>query len=128
MRLPSHLLKIETFRSEPLIAAMAAIAIGMFIGTWVIGPALTRNAPEESAPAARGRTSFEDMVSRPDPNPYRAATPAFDVSGPPSYGAAAREKARAQLSNGGADEDSYTPRRRHYRQPQMPFFFGRSGW
>jgi hypothetical protein len=98
MRFPQHLLKISTFRSEPLLAAMAAVAIGMFVGTWIIGPAMTHNSPEPPAPAAQQqRTTFEDMVSRPDPFPYRAPTPTFDMAGQPSYAAAAKEKAQAEM-------------------------------
>jgi hypothetical protein len=105
------------------MAAMAAIAVGAFIGSWVIGPAISRNVADTSIPTTQERPTFEQMVSRPDPNPYRAATPAFDLSGPPNYGAAAREKARAQLSTGVADADSFEPQRPRYRQPRMPFFF-----
>jgi hypothetical protein len=99
MRFPQHLLKASTYRSEPLMAAMAAIAIGIFVGAWIIGPALTHNSPEAPAPAApqRERTTFEDMVARPDPFPYRTPTPTFDMVGPPSYAAAAKEKAQAEL-------------------------------
>ena len=39
MRFPRHLLKGSTYRSEPLIAAIAAVAVGMFVGTWILGPA-----------------------------------------------------------------------------------------
>jgi hypothetical protein len=72
MRFPSHLLQTATFRSEPLLAAMAAIAVGMFVGTWIIGPAVTRDSADAPAPAAQQRTTFEDLVARPDPMPYRA--------------------------------------------------------
>ena len=99
MRFPQHLLKASTYRSEPLIAAMAAVAVGMFVGTWILGPALTHNSPE-AAPAAAApqeRTTFEAMVARPDPMPYRAPTPAFDTAGQPTYAAAAKEKAQAEL-------------------------------
>ena len=37
------------------------------------------------------------MVARPDPLPFRTPTPVFDVSGPPDYAAAAKEKAQAEL-------------------------------
>ena len=37
------------------------------------------------------------MVARPDPMPYRAPTPAFDTAGQPTYAAAAKEKAQAEL-------------------------------
>ena len=99
MRFPQHLLKASTYRSEPLIAAMAAVAVGMFVGTWILGPALTHNSPE-AAPAAAApqeRTTFEAMVARPDPMPYRAPTPVFDTAGQPTYAAAAKEKAQAEL-------------------------------
>ena len=92
MRFPSHLLQTATFRSEPLLAAMAAIAVGMFVGTWIIGPAVTRDSADAPAPAAQQRTTFEDLVARPDPMPYRAPTPVFDTSGQPSYAAAAKQK------------------------------------
>jgi hypothetical protein len=98
MRFPQHLLKASAYRSEPLIAAMAAVAVGMFVGTWILGPALTHNSPEATAPVAQQeRTTFEAMVARPDPLPYRAPTPAFDTAGQPSYAAAAKEKAQAAL-------------------------------
>jgi hypothetical protein len=99
MRLPQHLLNASTYRSEPLLAAMAAVAVGMFVGTWILGPALTHNSPEPPAPAAQQeRTTFEAMVARPDPMPYRAPTPVFDTAGQPSYAAAAKEKAQAESS------------------------------
>ena len=106
MRFPNHLLQAATFRSEPLMAAMAAIAVGMFVGTWVIGPAITHDSAETPAPATQQRTTFEDMVARPDPPPYRAPTPAFDMSGPPNYAAAAKEKAQAELGGQIADPDA----------------------
>jgi hypothetical protein len=87
------------------MAAMAAIAIGMFVGTWLIGPAITRDTAGVTAPPAQERTTFEDMVGRPDPSPYRAATPAFDTSGPPSYAAAAKEKAKAEIGGRTADAE-----------------------
>jgi hypothetical protein len=106
MRLPQHLLTASTYRSEPLIAAMAAVAVGMFVGTWILGPALTHNSPEAPAPVAQQeRTTFEAMVARPDPMPYRAPTPAFDTAGQPSYAAAAKEKAQAE-SGGPIDPEA----------------------
>src|SRR5438876_7492974 len=116
MRFPQHLLNASTYRSEPLMAAMAAVAVGMFVGTWILGPALTRNSPEAPAPVARQeRTTFEDMVARPDPMPYRAPTPTFDTAGQPSYAAAAKEKAQAELGGeinpeAAADAPSYSVR------------------
>jgi hypothetical protein len=121
MRFPLHLFRIETIRSEPGLAALAAIAIGMFAGTWIIGPAVTRNTADIPAPVAQERATFEDMVARPDPSPYRAATPAFDTSGPPHYGAVA--KARAQAGLGGSTTDSGNNSgdyRREYRATSSP--------
>jgi hypothetical protein len=108
MRFPQHLLQASTFRSEPLMAAMAAVAVGMFVGTWILGPALTHNSPEAPAPVAQQeRTTFEAMVARPDPMPYRAPTPIFDTAGQPSHAAAAKEKAQAELG-GQVDPDEAT--------------------
>lgn len=103
MRLPSHLLQPATFRSEPMMAAMAAIAVGMFLGTWVLGPAITYKSPDAPAQAVE-RTTLQTMLARPDPMPYRAPTPSFDQSGPPNYAAIAKEKARAE-SGGPSDGD-----------------------
>jgi hypothetical protein len=107
MRFPQHLLKASTYRSEPLMAAMALVAVGMFVGAWIIGPAITHDSPEAQPPAAaqQERTTFEDMVARPDPMPYRAPTPTFDTAGQPSYAAAAKEKAQAEVG-GAVDPDA----------------------
>jgi hypothetical protein len=105
MRFPHHLLRASAYRSEPLMAAMAAVALGMFVGTWILGPALTHDTPEAPAPLAQQeRTTFEDMVARPDPMPYRAPTPVFDTAGQPSYATAAKEKAQAQAGGPGEPE------------------------
>jgi hypothetical protein len=121
MRFPYHLLKASTVRSEPWLAAMAAVAIGMFAGAWLIGPAITSHNSDVPAQAAQERTSFEDMISRPDPSPYRAATPAVDFNGAPHYAAAAKEKAQAELSGQPSDDGaaaeppSYTRSRGNYQ-------------
>lgn len=114
MRIPYHLLRTSTFRSEPLLAAMAAIAIGMFVGTWVLGPLATRTS-EPAAPQTRERVSFDAMLSRPDPSPYRAATPAFDNSNAPNYAAMAKQRAQAGLGDDIADDGSASQ--------QQPGFF-----
>ncbi|MCX7311059.1 MAG: hypothetical protein WCG92_13440 [Hyphomicrobiales bacterium] len=106
MRFP-HLLKFSTYRAEPIMAALAAVAIGMFVGTWVIGPAITGTSTSAPVPADRERTTFADMVARPDPPPYRAATPAFEMAAP-NYAAAAKEKALAEVGSAPADPD-FTP-------------------
>ena len=114
MRFPQHLFRASTFRAEPLMAAMAAVAVGMFVGTWIIGPAITHDSPEPSASVAKERTTFEEMVSRPDPFPYRAPTPAFDTAGQPSYAAAAKEKAQAEAGDQ-ADPEMMAEERPNYR-------------
>jgi hypothetical protein len=106
MRFPYHLLNASTVRSEPWLAAMAAVAIGMFAGAWLIGPAITRHNSDVPVQATQERTSFEDMVSRPDPSPYRTATPAFDFSGAPQYAATAKEKAQAELGGQPGDDEA----------------------
>ena len=105
MPFPRHLLQASTFRSEPLMVALAAVAIGMFVGTWVIGPAVTHGSSDAPAPISQERTTFEAMAARPDPMPYRTATPAFDMSGPPNYAAAAKQKALAELGGQSVDGD-----------------------
>ena len=122
MRFPRHLLRASTFRSEPAMAAMAIVCVGMFIGAWLIGPAITRgSADTPPALASRDKTTFDAMVALPDPPPYRAPTPAFDVSGPPSYAAIAKQKAQAELGGraGGqtADDDAVPEAPSFNRQP-----------
>jgi hypothetical protein len=117
MRFPSHLFQMSTIRSEPLMAAMAVIAIGMFIGAWVIGPALTHDT-EEPPQAIQQRTSLEAMMARPDPSPYRSPTPQFDMAGAPQYGAAAKAKALAELGGEISDDEAAMP-----EQPRA-----RHGW
>jgi hypothetical protein len=110
MRFPHHLLRASTFRSEPAMAAMAVVAIGMFVGTWVIGPAITHDSADAPVAAKQERATFEDMVARPDPSPYRAATPAFDITAT-NYAAAAKEKAQAELGGQTADSEAVTETR-----------------
>jgi hypothetical protein len=111
MRFPYHLLSASTVRSEPLLAAIAAIAIGMFAGAWLIGPAITAHdsaAHNSDVPTqpTQERISFDEMISRPDPSPYRAATPAFDFSGAPNYAATAKEKAQAELGGQPSEDEA----------------------
>ena len=106
MRFPSHLFQSSTFRSEPLIAALAAVAVGMFVGTWVIGPSISHdNADVPASPPAEQRTTYDAMVALPDPPPYRAPTPAFDMRNQPDYAAIAKEKAQAEAGGQFADTE-----------------------
>ena len=117
MRFPSHLLRMSTLRAEPYMAALAVVAVSMFVGAWVIGPVITKNSSDVSPPVSQERPSVEAMNARPDPLPYRAPTPAFDMSGPPNYGAIAKERAQTQAGGTGFDGDealaapTFTPSR-----------------
>ena len=93
-------------RHEAVAIAIAAIGVGMAIGTWVIGPLVTRGSADRHADMS-GRASFEEMTARPDPFPYRTPTPEFDMSGAPSYAAAAKEKALAELGGQPSDDDAW---------------------
>jgi hypothetical protein len=115
-------------RPEPLLNAMAAVAVGMFVGCWVLGPALTSKSDAASPAAVKTEPlTFDAMLARPDPFPYRTATPAFDGAGEPHYAEAARAKARAQLGSRSADDpwpslrqepaDIPSQARWHYRVP-----------
>ena len=122
MPFPRHLLQIETFRSEPYLAAMAAVAVGMFIGAWVIGPGITHE-PEAQPAAAKQQQAeqpesltYQAMLARPDPAPYRTPTPDYGSYGAPNYAEIAKEKAQA----GGEDDPTAEPSRsyrssRYYR-------------
>ena len=118
---------MSTFRSEPLYGRMAAIAVGMFVGAWVIGPLVTRT-PEAPAAAAPDQTQsqqaapqqplgYEAMLSRPDPLPYRAPTPNFGSYNAPNYAAIAKEKALAGVSDDEPMAEELRPTRasRSYR-------------
>lgn len=120
MRFPSHLLQMSTLRAEPYLAALAVVAVSMFVGAWVIGPAITKNSTDVSPSVSQERPSVDAMIARPDPFPYRAPTPAFDMSGPPDYAAIAKQKAQSEAGGARFDDDdvppapSFTPSR-YYR-------------
>ena len=106
MRFPSHLFQLSTFKSEPLLAALAAVAVGMFVGTWVLGPSISHNNADVPAlPPARQSTTYDAMVALPDPPPYRAPTPAFDMRNQPNYAEIAKQKAQAEAGGQFADTD-----------------------
>ena len=88
--------KVRQHRQEAGAIAIAAIGIGMFIGSSLIGPLVSHDDVDRPAEVSAA-TSFEAMTALPDPFPFRTPTPAFDVTGAPSYAAAAKEKAQAEL-------------------------------
>lgn len=109
-------------RPEPWLNAMAAVAIGMFIGCWVIGPVLFAKIDA----ASRGGTNnsqaltYEQMLARPDPSPYRTPTPQLDTGGDPHYAEAARTKARAGNPWTELQQQAAEPPRRSHWHYQVP--------
>jgi hypothetical protein len=98
---PSH----PAFGSTTWLNVMAVVAVGMFIGTWILGPAIS-SGPTEYAKlrsATEEKARFESAMARPDPSPYRYPTPAFDMSNGPSYGKIAKQRAQAMYGRGGGD-------------------------
>ena len=115
---------------EPWLNAMAAIAVGMFVGCWIVGPTLTHDSTASSRPASKAeRMSYEAMLAKPDPSPYRTPTPKFEDTGPTHYADAARDKARSMTGRRAAasgpwagfrDDEPYEqprPVRRAYQVP-----------
>jgi hypothetical protein len=99
--------ELHRHRHEAVAVAIAAIGVGMFIGTSLIGPLVSTDSAERPTEVS-SKTSYETMTALPDPFPYRTPTPAFDVSGAPSYAAAAKEKAQAEVGGApSADEDAW---------------------
>lgn len=105
------LLNLEKPRpyAEAVMIGLAAVGIGILLGIWVAGPALTGTATVASDPTMRSiPMSYSEMIARPDPPPYRTATLAFDTGGRIDYAVAA--KARAQFEYGrvaASDESSW---------------------
>jgi hypothetical protein len=78
------------------LSAMSAVAVGMFVGTWVIGPAIsTDSAPREALRSGQfERLSLDEARARPDPSPYRTPTPEFAAPASTNYAQIARQKAQ----------------------------------
>jgi hypothetical protein len=94
-------------RREPLMVAIAAVAIGMFIGTWIIGPSVSSGSMSKER-SAEAPMSYKEMIARPDPFPYRTATPAFPQA-PASDAAAVRERAPSEYSARMAESEPGDP-------------------
>jgi hypothetical protein len=83
----------------------------MFVGNWVIGPAVSGDPIEHAKlrSAKFERASLAAAVARPDPSPYGTPTPDFGMPAAPQYGALARREALALAGrdsfagNAGAD-------------------------
>jgi hypothetical protein len=81
-------------RAEPLMVAIAAVAVGMFIGTWIVGPMVSAGSTSKER-GAETPLSYEQMLARPDPFPYRTPTPVVEQA-PTNYAAAARQRAQSE--------------------------------
>lgn len=91
-------------RAEPLMVAIAAVAAGMFVGAWIIGPSVSSGSLSKERGTETPLT-YEQMVARPDPFAYRTPTPVVEQV-QTNYAATARQ--RAQSEHGGHyAEDSY---------------------
>ncbi len=99
MSSPLEILQKHKLPREPMIAALALVAAGMFAGTWIIGPAVSTDSARAELSEKTAALTFDEMKARPDPFPYRTATPQFDTGGTPNYAAVAKQNARA----GGSD-------------------------
>ena len=112
--------------AEAIMVGLAAVGIGILLSIWVAGPALTGAATVASDWTSRSiPMSYNDMIARPDPPPYRTATLAFDTGGRIDYAVAAKARAQyeyvrvavsdespwSQQTTGRASSRSYVPDR-----------------
>jgi hypothetical protein len=95
-------------RAEPLMVAIAAVSIGMFAGTWIIGPSVSSDSTSKER-GTEAPMTYEQMIARPDPFPYRTATPAFEQQAPTGYAAIAKERAQSEYGGRVADSDAGDP-------------------
>jgi hypothetical protein len=93
--------------AEFAMLGLAAIGIGILAGIWIAGPALTGDGTKlASDPVTRWLPmSYSQMIQRPDPSPYRSATPDFSASWQIDYAASAKARAQAETSGQGAGDD-----------------------
>jgi hypothetical protein len=96
---------------DPLwLSAMAAIAIGMFLGNWVIGPMLNSDTPDRQRlqSAVLEQMAISDASFRPDPSPYRTPTPVFEQHDT-QYALIAKQHAQALSGSRGATTSDASP-------------------
>jgi hypothetical protein len=96
--------------SEPVMIGLAAVGIGILLGIWVAAPAMTGSGTSVALdPMLRSiPMSYNDMMTRPDPFPYRTASPTFDTSGRIDYAALAKARAQAEYSGRAVGRDDMT--------------------
>jgi hypothetical protein len=100
-------------RAEPLMVAIAALAFGMFAGTWIIGPSVSGGSYSKERTTAEEPLTYEQMIARPDPFPYRTATPAL-----PQAPAGPAPMVRERMAE--ADDPWQSQRSRWSRATRMP--------
>ena len=108
-------------RREPLMVAIAAVSIGMFAGTWIIGPSVSGGSYSKERPTAEEPLTYEQMIARPDPFPYRTATPALPQA-PAGPAPIVRERAASEYGGRMAEADDpwQSQRSRWSRATRMP--------
>ncbi len=81
--------------AELVMVGLAAIGIGILAGIWIAGPALTGSGNGLAAdPVARWMPpTYGEMISRPDPPPYRTGTPNFEPCRQIQYARSAKARA-----------------------------------
>jgi hypothetical protein len=90
-------------RAEPLMVAIAAVAVGMFVGTWVLGPMVSSD-PMSKERVNETPLSYEQMIARPDPFPYRTPTPVAEQQAQTNYAAAAKQRAQSEYGGHFAED------------------------
>ena len=101
-------------RAEPLMVAIAALAFGMFAGTWIIGPSVSGGSYSKERTTTEEPLTYEQMIARPDPFPYRTPTPAFPQQAATSPAPIVRERMAE------ADDPWQSQRSRWSRATCMP--------
>jgi hypothetical protein len=93
--------------AELAMLGLALIGIGILAGIWIGGPALTGDGTRlASDPVTRWvPMSYNEMISRPDPSPYRNATPAADGGAQIDYAASAKARAQTETNGQRAADD-----------------------
>jgi hypothetical protein len=97
--MPFTMLRHDRSKFATAAGLLAAVALGGWLGNWVIGPAVSNDRVDRPPlPSAKlERAMIDAMSARPDPSPYRTATPKFEVKDAPDYSAFAKTKAQAAI-------------------------------
>jgi hypothetical protein len=98
--MPFTMLRHDRSKFATAAGLLAAVALGGWLGNWVIGPAVSNDRVDRPPlPSAKHeRAMIDAMSARPDPSPYRTPTPKFDVQDSLYDAARANEKAQASFA------------------------------